>query len=69
MYRRTHQTLRSEVITYNFYPRFTLPQEYKDVKDKVNQLIPWLKKLKDNLTIVTTEVDPEEKKRREELSR
>jgi hypothetical protein len=36
---------------------------------KVEQLIPWLAKLKDNLTIVPIDVDPEEEKRREELSR
>ena len=46
-----------------------IPQEYKDVKEKVNQLIPWLTKLKDNLTTVTTDVDSDEQKRRGELSR
>ena len=43
-------------------------QEYKDVKEKVEQLAPWLTKL-NNLTIVTTDVDSEEKERREELFR
>ena len=40
----------------------------KDVEEKINQLVPWLTKLKDNLTIAT-DVDLEEGKRREELSR
>ena len=66
---RTHQTLRSKVIPHRFYPEFTVSQEYKDVKEKVDQLVPWLRKLKENLAIVTTDVDPEEEKRRDELSK
>jgi len=61
--------LRSKVIQCRFYPQFTVSQEYKDVKEKVDQLVPWLTKLKENLAIVTTDVDPEEGRRRDELSR
>ena len=44
-------------------------QQYKDVKEKVEQLVPLVTKLKENLTIVTPGVDPEEGKRRKDLSR
>jgi hypothetical protein len=66
--------VRSSTITRSDYsiplvPSFTLPQEYKDVKEKAEQLVPLLKKLKDNFTTVADGVDPEEEQRRTELSR
>jgi len=47
----------------------TTSQQYKDVKEKAAQLIPWLKKLKDHLAAVTDGIDSEEEERRVELSR
>jgi phosphoserine phosphatase len=47
----------------------TISQQYKDVKEKAEQLVPWLEKLNDNLAIITDGVDPEEEQRRTELSR
>ena len=44
-------------------------QEYRDVKEKAGQLVPWLKKLKDDLAKLTDGADPEEQERRVELSR
>ena len=44
-------------------------QQHKDVKEKAEQLVPLLTKLKENLTIITPGVDPEEEKRRKDLSR
>ena len=66
---RARQTLWGEAVPYRHYLWFTLSQEYKDVKEKVDQLVPWLTRLKDNIAVVATGVDPEEEKRREELSR
>ena len=39
------------------------------MKEKAKQLIPWLKRLKDNLETVSDEIDLEEEQRRAELSR
>ena len=50
-------------------PPLTIPQDYKDVKEKAEQLIPWLKRLKDNLATVPDGIDLEEEERRTELSR
>ena len=65
---RARQTLRGQATPHRFYLRLTVVQQYKDVKEKAEQLAPWLRKLKDNVTTVDI-VDPEEKKRRAELSR
>ena len=56
-------------MTYRFYPPLTISQQYKDVKEKAEQLIPWLNKLKDILAAATDGVDPEEEKRRSEFTR
>lgn len=53
-------------IAHNLHER---PQQFKDVREKVEQLSPWLMKLRDNLTIVTTDVEPEEQGRLTELAR
>ena len=66
---RGHQALRSRVIPCLFYPSLTVSQECKDVKEKAKQLIPWLNRLKDNLSTVANEIDLEEVQRRAELSR
>ena len=44
-------------------------QHYKSIKEKIEELTPWLKKLKENLTITAPGADPDEERRREELSR
>ena len=44
-------------------------QQYKDVKEKIEQLTPWLEKLRGILATVTGCVDLEEEQRRAELSR
>ena len=51
------------------FPDINTSQQYKDVKEKVEQLVPLLTKLKETLTTVTPGVDPEEEKRRKDLSR
>ena len=44
-------------------------QQYNDVKDKLNDLIPWLKKLQQCLAKVNPDDDPEEVERRSQLAR
>jgi len=46
-----------------------IDQEYKDVEDKLNDLIPWLEKLLQTLAKVNPDDDPEEVKRRSKLAR
>ena len=47
----------------------TISQQYKDVKEKAEELAILLNKLKDNLAAVTPDIDPEEEQRRTELSK
>ena len=49
--------------------RRPVPQQYKDVKEKAEQLVPWLDKLKGILATDAGGVGPEEEQRRTELSR
>lgn len=61
--------MQSEVVPYRIYLSITVSQEYKDVKEKAEKLVPWVKKLIDNLTTVADGVDSEEAGRRKELFR
>jgi len=56
-------------VPRRFHSPLTVPQQYKDVKEKAEQLAPWLKKLRDNIATATGNVDLEEEQRRAELSR
>ena len=56
-------------MAYRFYPPLTISQQYKDVKEKAEQLIPWLNKLTVILAVATDGVDPEEEERRSELTK
>ena len=44
------------------------PQQFKDVKDKLEDLIPWVAKLEDTLATANAE-DRDEVKRRTQLER
>lgn len=44
-------------------------QESKDVEDKLSDLIPWLKRLKDNAVPIGADGSHEEVERREKLRR
>ncbi|KAF9784551.1 hypothetical protein BJ322DRAFT_851794 [Thelephora terrestris] len=44
-------------------------EQFKDVKDKIQELLPELDRLKQNFSTATLDGDPEEKNRREELVR
>ena len=45
------------------------PQQVQDVKDKLEDLIPWVDKLEDSLTKTGAGVDSEEVERLEQLKR
>ena len=44
-------------------------QHHKSIKEKIEELTPWLKKLTENLTIAAPGAYPDEERRREELPR
>ena len=46
-----------------------LSQEFKDVEDKLGDLIPWLNKLRESMTAVRTDDNREDTERREQLTR
>ena len=63
-----HQTLRCAVPSNGNSITLTgSPQEFKDVKDKLVDLVPWLTTLNESLTKASS--DPQEMKRREQLKR
>ena len=69
-YQRVDQALRC--AWGSNIPRFTLTitnQQYNDVKDKLDDLIPWLEKLLKSLAKVSPDDDREEVERRSELAK
>ena len=50
-------------------PLIITDQEYNDVKEKLNDLIPWLEKLQENLMKVDPDGDREEIERRSQLAK
>jgi len=66
----THQTLRRGFLSNTAQALLTpLPQQIKDIEDKLEDLIPWLTKLKDTVTKASFDDDHEEEARRERLTR
>jgi len=45
------------------------PQQFQDVKDKLEDLVPWATKLKDGLTKANAKDDREEEERRAQLAK
>ena len=69
-YQRADQTLRGTSLSNNHStPPTNAAQEYNDVKDKLDDLIPWLKKLLDTLAKVNPDDDREEVERRSQLTK
>jgi len=69
-YQCTHQTLRRAFLSNLAQALLThLPQQIKDIEDKLGDLIPWLTKLKDTVTKTGVDGDHEEAVRRERLTR
>ena len=50
-------------------PADGLPQQCKDIEDKIGDLIPWLIKLKDSVTTVNADGNHEEVMRQDQLIR
>ena len=67
---RTHQTLRGiyrvDRRRHNLHEH---SQQFEDVRDKIEDLIPLLAKLKQNVTATAADADGGENRRRSELSR
>ena len=66
---RAHRPLRGRFILHLFSPPLTVPQEYKDVKERIQGLRPQLYRLKQVITTTTIDGDPEETDRRSQLTR
>ena len=69
-YHRSCQTLRGAFLQNNSSASLIdTPQESKEVEGKLENLIPWLTKLKDSVTRSDADGTHEEAERREQLTR
>jgi len=67
---RTHQASRGSGRIGSCLTRLTqAPQNCKDVKEKVEELVPMLERFRQNISVTTDGGDQAEKQRRSELSR
>ena len=70
MYRCADQTLRSALPSNRAAISLTRSsQEFKDVEDKLGDLIPWLTKLKGSMATARSDDNREDAERREQLTR